>query len=234
MVSYRLIQVTAALKGAAVFFQRSCILDIILIETAGLSFAEVSGFLPCVTKARRESILRKRGEGDKVNALLAELLVLSEIRRRGGARGLRQRVEFERGPFGKPYVKGGGSWFSLSHTKGAVCAAFSAQGEVGTDIEPRSRRISEGLYARVLSESERAQVRTAEDFLRAWVRKEAFLKRLGVGITRDLRGVDTAVMPDTVVLEKNGFFIGASGEGAQAAGVAVMQPDELLTRYVKR
>ncbi len=209
-------------------------MDIILIETAGLGFAEVSGFLPCVTKPRRESILRKKNEGDKVNALLAELLVLSEIRRRGGARGFRQRVEFERGPFGKPYVKGGGLWFSLSHTKGAVCAAFSAQGEVGADIEPRTRRIGEGLYARVLSESERAQVRTAEDFLRVWVRKEAFLKRLGVGITRDLRGVDTAVMPDTAVLEKNGFFIGASGEGAQTACITVMPADELLMRYVKR
>lgn len=209
-------------------------MDIILIETAGVSFAEVSGFLPCATKARRESISRKKNESDKVNALVAELLVLSEIRRRGGARGLRQRVEFERGPFGKPYVKGGGLWFSLSHTKGAVCAAFSPQGEVGADIEPRSRRISEGLYARVLSESERAQVHSAEDFLRAWVRKEAFLKRLGVGITRDLRGVDTAVMPDTAVLEKNGFFIGASGEGALAAGLTVMPLDELLMRYVKR
>lgn len=209
-------------------------MDIILIETAGVSFAEVNGFLPCATKARRESISHKKNESDKVNALVAELLVLSEIRRRGGARGLRQRVEFERGPFGKPYVKDGGLWFSLSHTKGAVCAAFSAQGEVGADIEPRSRRISEGLYARVLSESERAQVRSAEDFLRAWVRKEAFLKRLGVGITRDLRGVDTAVMPDTAVVEKNGFFIGASGEGALAAGLTVMPLDELLMRYVKR
>lgn len=209
-------------------------LDIILIETAGLSFSQISGFLPCVSKARREGISRKKKERDKINALLAELLVISEIRQRGCARGLRQRVEFERGPFGKPYIKGGGLWFSLSHTDGAVCAAFSSQGEVGVDIEPCSRRISEKLYSRVLSEGERVQVSSAEDFLRAWVRKEAFLKRLGVGITRDLRGVDTAVIPDTAVLEKNGFFIGASGEGAGAADVAVLSADELLMRYVKR
>ena len=41
-------------------------------------------------------------------------------------------------------------------------------------------------------------------------------------------------MPDTAVVEKNGFFIGASGEGALAAGLTVMPLDELLMRYVKR
>lgn len=206
-------------------------MDIILIKTQGISFEQLSEYLPYVTKARRESIARKKHESDKVNALTAELLVLSEIRRRGGAHGRRQKIEFERGAFGKPYIKGGGLWFSLSHTKGGVCAAFSSKGEIGTDIEPCSRKISEGLYNRVLSDAERAKVHSAEDFIKVWVKKEAFLKRLGVGITRDLRGVDTEIMPDTAAFCADSFFIGVSGSGAASAEIKAITIDELFKRY---
>lgn len=203
-------------------------MDIILIKTEGIRFEQLSEYLPYVTKARRESIARKRNETDKINALIGQLLVLSEIRRRGGAHGRRQKIEFERGAFGKPYIKGGGLWFSLSHTKGGVCAAFSADDEIGVDIEPCSRKISEGLYSRVLSDAERAKVHSAEDFIQVWVKKEAFLKRLGVGIARDLRGVDTEIIPDTKAICADGFFIGASGCGANSAEVNNMTIDELL------
>lgn len=207
-------------------------MDIILIETGELTFREVSGFLGCVTRARRESIDRKKNETDKLNALLGELLLISEIEARTGIP--RRKIAFEKGRFGKPYLKGEELWFSLSHTKGAVCAAFSREGETGVDIERRDRRFNEILYKRTLCAEEQALVCGGEDFLRMWVKKEAFLKRLGVGITRDLRGVNTLTLPDTEAMEAGEYLLGASGEGAASAKLIRLTAEELLGRFVRK
>ncbi len=207
-------------------------MDIILIETNGVSFPELSGFLGCVTKARAARIAKKQGDSDKVNALLGELLVLSEITARTGLP--RRKISFSFGSRGKPYLKDDKLWFSLSHTNGALCAAFSSDGEIGVDIEPKNRAVSEGLKKRVLSEKERALVVSGADFLRMWVKKEAFLKRLGIGITRDLRTVDTTLLPDTAAFEAGGYLVGASGANAESASIKRMTVDELLSRYIKR
>lgn len=191
-------------------------IDIYFLETSGLSFSDVERYLPRVTESRRRSVLRKRDDGAKVEALMAEVLVLWGIRQRTGLSP--REVEFARGAHGKPYIAGGGPHFSLSHTKGAVCAAFSDE-EVGVDIERADRAVSEAVRSRVLSERELSACADGGDFISAWVRKEAFLKRLGVGITRDLRNVDTSVLPDTAVFSCGDYLIGASGSGAEAARI---------------
>lgn len=184
------------------------------METRGIAFAEVEKFLPRVTESRRQSVLKKRDEAAKVESLMAEVLVLWGIRERTGMAP--REVRFARGAHGKPYLVGSGLHFSLSHTKGAVCAAFS-DSEVGVDIERRDRRVSEAVIDRVLSERERPMCSGGEDFIKAWVCKEAFLKRLGVGITRDLRNVDTLMLPDTAAFVHGDYLIGASGSGAEQA-----------------
>jgi phosphopantetheinyl transferase len=186
-------------------------MDIFLVRTADVSFSDVERYLPLVTKPRQRSVLKKKHDEAKVNALVAELLVLSEITRRTGIP--ERKIAFTKGSQGKPYLKGSRLQFSLSHTKGAVCAAFSADEEIGIDIERADRKLNERLYARVLSEEERLTVHNGEDFIRAWVQKEAFLKRLGIGITCDLRGVSTTNMPDTATIRFGEYFVGASVKG---------------------
>ena len=145
------------------------------------------------TRRRRDSITKRRNDEDKTASLTAELLVLSEISKRTGT-PLRE-IAFSYGAHGKPYLKDGGLWFSLSHTRGAVCAAFgdAADGEIGVDIELGSRRVSRGLYERTLSDAERSAVNSAEDFIRVWVQKEAFLKRAGIGLAAGLKGADYGI-----------------------------------------
>ena len=191
-------------------------MDIYFLETCGLRFSDVEHYLPKVTESRRRSVLRKRDESAKVESLMAEVLVLWGIRQRTGLSP--REVEFSRGAHGKPYITGSDLYFSLSHTKGAVCAAFSGE-EVGVDIERRDRQVSEAVKTRVLSDRELFVCSDGEDFIKAWVRKEAFLKRLGVGITRDLRNVDTLMLPDTAGYSHGDYIIGASGSGAESAKI---------------
>lgn len=206
-------------------------MDILLLQTTNeLTWAELEGYMGCLSGARRKGVLKKKNSADRINALLSQLLILSELTGRTGL-PLR-KIRFEFGTHGKPYLKDGGIWFSLSHTNGAICAAFSDKDEIGIDVERKDRRINEAMYKRVLSDEEAFHLTSNSDFLRFWVQKEAFLKRLGIGITRDLRGVNSLELPDTTVIDHGGFFVGASGKGAQDAKVREISLNELLDRYV--
>ena len=227
-----------------IFFKRGDRMDIILLETGKLRFSDVSGYLGCVTRARRERVERKKNDSDKLNCLLSELLVLSEITARTGIP--QRKIAFDHGSYGKPYLRGSDLQFSLSHTaprgdlsrsntlsQGAICAAFSTGEEIGIDIESKSRGVSEGLKKRVLCDEEQLHVVSGEDVIRMWVKKEAFLKRLGVGITRDLRTVNTLTLPETEALDAGEYFVGASGKGAREAVIRRISAEELLARFVK-
>ena len=202
------------------------------------TWIELEGYLGCLTPARRRGILKKKQESDRINALLSRLLVLSEITRRTGIP--QNKISFERGKHGKPYLKNSELQFSLSHTKGAICAAFSDMtveggetGEIGIDIERRDRRVNPAVYDRTLAGSERPLVQTPEDFIRCWVQKEAFLKRTGFGVVSDLCGIDTNILPDTAAFDCGDLIIGASGKGALSASITAITLDELLARYIK-
>lgn len=207
-------------------------MDIYLIKTNDIAFSQLTPYLDCVSFFRRAVIERRRDDAAKVNSLISELLILCEISRRTGID--REKLRFRSGPHGKPYIRNkNGAWleFSVSHTDGAVTAAFSGEGEIGIDIERPDRRVSDAMYNRVLCDEERVHVTSGADFIRAWVQKEAFLKRLGVGITRDLRGVNSLELPDTVAETFRGYFIGISGKGAADAQMIQLTCEELLGHF---
>lgn len=203
--------------------------QVVIVDIGGMEFAEAEKYLPRVSQLRRNRIARKRSDGDKLLALTAGLLVSSELSRRSGIPG--DKLRYEHGTFGKPYLIGSNIQFSISHTTGAVCAAFSADGEVGADIERKDRRVSERLFSRVLSSAERLTVNSGEDFIRIWVQKEAFLKRLGTGIADDLRGVDTSLLKDTAVFDCGGYYVGISGGGAENAEIRTIPLEQLLAEF---
>lgn len=206
-------------------------MEIILLRTSeNLTWTELSGFMGCLDSARRAAVNKKANDADKINALLARLLVTSEINRRTGLS--ERKIRFTHGTYGKPYLKDSELQFSLSHTKGAVCAAFGEDGEIGVDVERRDRRVNEAMYKRVLSEEERFHATSDADFIRFWVQKEAFLKRLGVGISRDLRGVNSLELPNTAVIDCGDLLVGASGKGALEAVVSEITLNELLDRFM--
>lgn len=209
------------------------IMDIILVRVdEKVTWAELEDFTGCLNSAARAAVNKKANDNDKINALLSRLLITSEITRRTGLKP--GKIRFEHGTYGKPYLKGSELQFSLSHTRGAVCAAFTDGAEIGVDVERRDRRVSEAMYKRVLSDEERFHATSDADFIRFWVQKEAFLKRLGVGITRDLRGVNSLELPDTAVIDCGELFVGAAGKGALDAAVTEMPLNALLDKFTKQ
>lgn len=95
--------------------------------------------------------------------------------------------------------------FSLSRSGAHWALAVTAAGHVGLDIESRGDLDADALSGLVfsglvLTGGERDRIRAAghgeerrELFLRAWTRKEAVLKAVGVGIATDLGRLDVHV-----------------------------------------
>ncbi len=205
-------------------------MDIIVVYTEGTEFSALEKYLSCVSKARKSVVLKKASDEDKVQSLVAALLLRSELSKRLAIP--HGKVVFEKGAHGKPYIKGGGAQFSVSHTKGAVCVAISdSEKEIGVDIERKDRRISDKLKERTLSKNELARLAKDEDFLRMWVQKEAFLKRTGIGLTTVISGVDTTLIKDIAAFDCGEYLVGAAGIGADGSTVRVLPLEELLAEY---
>jgi 4'-phosphopantetheinyl transferase len=89
---------------------------------------------------------------------------------------------------GKPFAKNA-PFFSLTHTQQGF---FFVCGEdlVGVDAELLTRQLAfEKLSQRFFCETEK--VKSKEDFLQIWTKKEAYLKALGIGIRVPLKSVKT-------------------------------------------
>jgi 4'-phosphopantetheinyl transferase len=108
------------------------------------------------------------------------------------------------GPHGRPAVLGPGSGLSisLSRTAGLVACAV-ADRPVGVDVESLDRPVTADDLAYALHPAEQARISSVSPpsarraaLLRCWVRKEAYLKGLGIGLGDDPASVDVGPGPE--------------------------------------
>ena len=101
-----------------------------------------------------------------------------------------QDFRFERGPFGKPYLRASPLSFNLSHTQNRVLIAAAWEREVGVDIEQTRSDFSPlELASQVFSLAEQRFLHSLsppeqhQGFLRLWTAKEAYIKACGDGLS---------------------------------------------------
>lgn len=118
------------------------------------------------------------------------------------------RVVFEVGAHGKPYVVGGPA-FNQSHSGEWWLLGWSDQGRVGVDVEVhRALNDLPAMARHTFHPSEAEAVLSVRGesrrraFFRVWTRKEAFIKALGLGLAYPLDRfvVDHEVEPGSVLL----------------------------------
>jgi 4'-phosphopantetheinyl transferase len=113
-----------------------------------------------------------------------------------------QALVFAYGAHGKPALglgeTGGGLAFNFSNADNLALLAVARANVIGIDIEHRGRQITQAPFAHhILSESEADDLtripaaRRRAALLTAWTRKEAYLKALGVGLSRPMSGFTT-------------------------------------------
>ncbi|OHX20343.1 4'-phosphopantetheinyl transferase family protein [Chromobacterium sphagni] len=106
------------------------------------------------------------------------------------------RLDFQRGPYGKPSLggsaAGAGLSFNLSHTDGMVVLSVAAGRELGVDVESVMRPPALDIAWDNFSSEEARELSALEGSARAdhfwmlWTLKEAYLKALGCGLNAPL------------------------------------------------
>ena len=112
-------------------------------------------------------------------------------------------IAIEYGRHGKPCVaNGAGVRFNVSHAEDAVVVAIALQREVGIDIEAVSRDVDvEGIAGQAFSPVEIDALTSLpfdarhDVFYRIWVRKEAYVKAHGDGLSRSTRSFSVSSLP---------------------------------------
>jgi 4'-phosphopantetheinyl transferase len=105
-----------------------------------------------------------------------------------------ESLRFSRGGQGKPALIGTPNCveFNLTHTRGLAVLAVSLSRAVGIDAERGDRSINEALAERIFSDTERRDLSElpaaarARAMVRLWTLKEAYVKALGVGLSRSV------------------------------------------------
>lgn len=99
-----------------------------------------------------------------------------------------QSIQFKYNEHGKPFASNAID-FNLSHAGGRMILGVTKGRMIGVDIETRNRRTeSETIARRFFSPNEVEQLlrfpmhERGAAFLRCWVRKEAYVKAIGIGI----------------------------------------------------
>lgn len=106
--------------------------------------------------------------------------------------------------WGKPALLGApGVHFNVSHSGGWVLVAVDDAGPLGVDVEAVRPELAElDEFRRVLAPEEAAALdalpahERARAFARVWVRKEAYVKAIGEGMSRELRDIAVSVQAD--------------------------------------
>ncbi len=107
------------------------------------------------------------------------------------------RIEFRYGVFGKPHLTEkfckDGIQFNLAHSHKLVLYAFTKNRKIGIDLEYfRNIQNFKCMVASFFSEREKKILKALpesqqqEAFFNGWVRKEAYLKAIGSGLTQPL------------------------------------------------
>lgn len=143
---------------------------------------------------------RFRDEADRARFVIGRSSLRQLLGRRIGiASG---EIRFGENEFGKPHLQHApvALHFNSSHSGDWVLHAIDSTAPIGIDVEiVRLDLACIDQFERVLSTEELAGLKDvpvqqrARAFAKVWVRKEAYVKALGEGMSRSLRGISIAV-----------------------------------------
>lgn len=111
--------------------------------------------------------------------------------------GIEESVEICESQYGKPYIKKYDNIeFNISDTDSYVVVAINDENiEVGIDIESLERRYDSRIVEKIFTENEKKamenSVNKTQTFYEIWTLKEAYLKAIGKGLTKEIRLIDT-------------------------------------------
>ena len=164
---------------------------------------------------RAEKLARMKNRTARKQSICAELLLRYSLRDCGYS--INAPLNIAAGKFGKPYLKTGECFFSLSHSDKAVLCAVSDT-ECGADVQQIST-VKSALVERYYAPAEKEAVFSADDpdeiFTAIWAMKESYIKASGLGLRIPLTSfsvLDPALSSRIWHKKVDRFFLAVYGE----------------------
>ena len=154
---------------------------------------------------RKEKAGHLKQKADKIRCITAGILLKFALLQKNHDDKLNEKisadtinnVEIVKNSYGKPYIKNiNNFFFNISHSAKWVIVAYGDD-EVGVDIEKiECSESSKKIAERFFTEEEinyvyNENIFSHEKFYEVWTGKEAYLKYVGVGISKALDSVNT-------------------------------------------
>ena len=111
--------------------------------------------------------------------------------------------------YGKPYLKNNELYFNISHSYEYTVLVISNK-EVGVDIEKITMRSK--VMEKVFDEDEKKLIKSDEDFTKIWVKKESYVKYLGMGLAYGLENVHTLSLNNFIDKKIDDYYIAIYGD----------------------
>jgi 4'-phosphopantetheinyl transferase len=172
--------------------------------TATIDRAALTNARETLSVNERRRCARLRVEEDRRDFTIAHDLLRRSLSRYAPVQP--DAWEFAANAYGKPQLVNGALSFSLSHTRGLVACAVAARMPIGIDVESVSRGADPQIADRFFSAWEAAMLHECPEdrrrvrFIELWTLKEAFLKALGLGLSRSLASVSFDVGVDGTIV----------------------------------
>lgn len=154
-------------------------IQVLLVEFAAWR-PRLASLVGCLDRGQRQRVERLRDPAHRRDRQLAYALhrvALGEHLQLPAA-----CVPLFRSSLGQPRLENDLVHTSLSHGNTHAAIAISAAGPVGVDIESRERTFPLSPLADRICHAEENGLMSDGDLLRLWVRKEALLKAIGIGL----------------------------------------------------
>jgi 4'-phosphopantetheinyl transferase len=160
----------------------------------------VAALAPLLSPAETERAARYRLDRDRRRYIVARGRLRELLAERLGEAP--RAVPLVQGKHGKPMLAGGALHFNVSHCEELALYAFSADAQIGVDVEAlRALREADEIAARFFARAEHDAYRSlaAENrmlgFFHCWTRKEAVVKALGHGLSMRLDSFAVSLAP---------------------------------------
>lgn len=106
--------------------------------------------------------------------------------------------------YGKPYLKNNELYFNISHSKDYTVLVTSDK-EIGVDIQYLT--YNEKTRDRICTEEERKIAINELEFTKIWAKKEAYIKKIGIGLEYGMKNVDTTKINNIDLYKKDNYII---------------------------
>lgn len=162
----------------------------IFTETETFTECDLAGLWSLLSEQRAKRVDKYRFFKDRKLSALAYILLRYALIEE---KGVDEKVEFEFGPYGKPFIKGMPELqFNLSHSaEGIVCGL--ANSPVGVDIADIDASNLDCMKS-AMHPCEQHAIKNSNDkartFARFWSMKESFFKYIGTGIDGSIKSLD--------------------------------------------